>query len=574
VKNDRIKILLIEDNNGDAFLIQEMLAGVTEAIYEYQWCRTLAAGIDFLSSDQPVDLILLDLTLPDSSGLATLHSVKNANVRIPVIILTGINSEELAAEAVSKGAQDFLVKGRFNSDSISRSIRYSIQRQKLYSDLVDMTWHLQMSEMRFRDIFESNADGIVIVGPDEKILMANHSALVLFGRPAEELTGSPFGFPLIDDSSSEIEILRADSSMVFAEMRTTKTIWDGKTAYLASLRDISERRQAEMHTRNLNAILNVIRKLGRIMLSDKDSRDFLQNICNTFVETRGYGNAWIVRTGQYGEFLEVFSSGSDTNIGSLAADWLKAQMPKCAIDVLIHGGVYYLEQTPAECSEGCPFNCRRFGKGTISARLEYAGNIYGFLKISMPDGFVVHEEEKELFGEMANSVAYAIYSHNNETTRLDNESRIRQIALMQEQQIDNSGVWLNVIDPKGGIVVWNKTAEVISGYTSEDVVGRSAVWDWLYPDAAARDRILGQIRNIIEEGKGFDNLETQIRTRHGDLRCIAWHLRNLTDEYGETIGAIMLGRDVTEHKQAEDDLRRTTQWLKKIKLPDEAEKQT
>jgi len=573
VNGERVKILLIEDDSGDAFLIQEMLAGVTDAIFEQQWCRTLSSGIEYMSSGQPVDVILLDLTLPDSSGLATLHGIKNINDRIPVIILTGMSSEEIAYQAVSKGAQDFLVKGRFNSDSLSRSIRYSIQRQKLFSDLMDVSWHLQMSEMRFRDIFESNADGIVIVGPDEKILMANQSALELFGRTAEELAYVPFGHPLVPGQFSEIEILRPDSSSVFVEMRTTQTVFEGRQAFLATLRDISDRRLSEMKTRNLNAILNVMRKISRIMLSTRDLRVFLQSICNTFVETRGYGSAWIVRTGQYGEYLELFSAGSDADMENLVAYWLKARMPECAKQVLIHGGVEYLEESLPSCNADCPFNCRRSGMGTISARLEHAGNIYGFLKISIPEGFVMHEEEKELFGEMASSISYAIYSRDNEVGKQDQESRIRQMALIQDQQIDSSGVWLNVIDPHGGIMVWNKTAEIISGYMSDEVVGRSVVWDWLYPDAAEKDRIVGHIRRIIEEGKGFDSLETHIRTRNGDTRCIAWHLRNLSDEYGETVGAIMLGRDVTEHRQAEDDLRRTTQWLKKITMPGEADNQ-
>jgi hypothetical protein len=82
-------------------------------------------------------------------------------------------------------------------------------------------------------------------------------------------------------------------------------------------------------------------------------------------------------------------------------------MPECAKQVLIHGGVEYLEESLPSCNADCPFNCRRSGMGTIRPVLNMPVIFTDFLD-KHSEGFVMHEEEKELFGEMASSISYAI----------------------------------------------------------------------------------------------------------------------------------------------------------------------
>jgi hypothetical protein len=96
---------------------------------------------------------------------------------------------------------------------------------------MDVSWHLQMSEMRFRDIFESNADGIVIVGPDEKNPYGQSERPGAFRQNGRRACLRAFGHPLVPGQFSEIEILRPDSSSVFVEMRTTQTVFEGRQAF-------------------------------------------------------------------------------------------------------------------------------------------------------------------------------------------------------------------------------------------------------------------------------------------------------------------------------------------------------
>ena len=106
-----LRVLLIEDNPGDARLIRELLVEAG-AGFEPEWVQRLDLGLERLADGEPVDAVLLDLSLPDSQGFATFERVRAAAPDVPIIMLTGLADEELAVQAVRSGAQDYLNEGR------------------------------------------------------------------------------------------------------------------------------------------------------------------------------------------------------------------------------------------------------------------------------------------------------------------------------------------------------------------------------------------------------------------------------------------------------------------------------
>ena len=106
-----IRILLIEDNPGDAYLIEDHLEEFANFSYELKNVGTLNEALNALK-EQPFDVILSDLSLPDSDGINTFFRIHNENPLIPIIILSGSNDEEIGAYAVKNGAHDFCVKGQ------------------------------------------------------------------------------------------------------------------------------------------------------------------------------------------------------------------------------------------------------------------------------------------------------------------------------------------------------------------------------------------------------------------------------------------------------------------------------
>ncbi len=135
---EQISVLLVEDNPGDARLIQEALKEARASEFELLHVGRLQEALRRLA-EEPFQLILLDLSLPDAFGLDTLRQAHAAAPEIPIVILTGLDDEESAVRAVQEGAQDYLVKGRIDGNLLVRSLRYAIERNRMRAALVSLS---------------------------------------------------------------------------------------------------------------------------------------------------------------------------------------------------------------------------------------------------------------------------------------------------------------------------------------------------------------------------------------------------------------------------------------------------
>ena len=124
------RMLLVEDNPGDARLLREILAEAGAHRFELTHHITLAEALAELA-ESGIDVVLLDLSLPDSNGLDTFVRVHSEAPGIPIVVLTGLADETLATAALREGAQDYLVKGRVDPDLLVRSMRYAIERMRV-----------------------------------------------------------------------------------------------------------------------------------------------------------------------------------------------------------------------------------------------------------------------------------------------------------------------------------------------------------------------------------------------------------------------------------------------------------
>ncbi len=129
-----LQILLIEDDPAEARFLQEILKGFRVKQFNLVHVKRLAEALQRLERDG-FDVILLDLTLPDSQGLASLKSIIYSVPDLPVVVLTNTNDDELAIEAVRQGAQDYLVKRKVNGEGLVRSLRYAIERKRVAQTL-------------------------------------------------------------------------------------------------------------------------------------------------------------------------------------------------------------------------------------------------------------------------------------------------------------------------------------------------------------------------------------------------------------------------------------------------------
>ncbi|MCX6135909.1 MAG: response regulator, partial [Ignavibacteriales bacterium] len=172
--DNSIRVLLIEDNPGDARLIMEMLQEVKVRKITLEHCATLTQGLQALSKND-FNILLLDLSLPDSIGFDTFVKVYTQNPQIPIVVLTGTNDEELAIKSVRTGAQDYLVKGRIDISLLSRSIFYAIERAGLMRVVQQELIERKAMESMLRKINRalrilSECNQIVVRAPEENLL--------------------------------------------------------------------------------------------------------------------------------------------------------------------------------------------------------------------------------------------------------------------------------------------------------------------------------------------------------------------------------------------------------------------
>jgi signal transduction histidine kinase len=167
-----VKILLIEDNLAEARLLQEFLRPAKSHDFSLVHVKRLAEAFQEISQNT-YDVILLDLTLPDSQGLASLAALIKYAPNLPIVVLTNTNDDELALEAVRSGAQDYLVKRQVKAEVLIRSLRYAIERKQALETLraVNHTLEMRVQErtdelVKVQELSQSKSEFVSMLSHD------------------------------------------------------------------------------------------------------------------------------------------------------------------------------------------------------------------------------------------------------------------------------------------------------------------------------------------------------------------------------------------------------------------------
>ena len=376
---------------------------------------------------------------------------------------------------------------------------------------------LKESEEKYHNLVERANDGITII-QDNIVKYLNSRLAEMWGGTVEEVIGTPFTDYISPDERRKVvdhykrriasedvtpiyeTVLRhKDGSEIYAELNAGTITFQGKPADLAFIRDITERKVAE----------KAIRK------SEEEYRSLVESTEDS---------VYLVDR----DFRYLFVNEKHLS---------RIGMPKDQVIGKTYGELHSEDETEefAEIVE----EVFETGKSASQEHISHWGNRYVLRTLSP-----VKDSE--------GGVTTITVVSKDITERKQAEEEIRKLSQYQESIIDSANIWLDVLDEKANVVIWNKAAEEISGYTHEEVVGHGKIWEWLYPDEAYRKEITEKAAAIIM-GDAVEDLETTIRRKDGQIRIISWHSRNLTDEKGAPIGSIALGRDITERKQAEGE---------------------
>lgn len=238
IDSQAIRILVIEDNPKDGRFLWEVLRQAekeeTFPSFDMHQCDRLATSKDLLK-DHDVDLIILDLGLPDASELEAVDQLYKFKPTIPIIVLTASSEKGHALEAIRAGAQDYLVKGETDSATLIRAFLFAMERgrklRKVYFERQQAEQHKNL----YHSYLLPDADGVIIASQAGIIQFMNPSAELLLCQNAKDLVGKEIWFPVSAGVREILDIDRGENSIQI-ELSVEAVEWGGELAYQVILR--------------------------------------------------------------------------------------------------------------------------------------------------------------------------------------------------------------------------------------------------------------------------------------------------------------------------------------------------
>jgi signal transduction histidine kinase/DNA-binding NarL/FixJ family response regulator len=358
-----IKILLIEDNPGDARLVQEILKEA-RGNFAITVEEKLGAGLKFLASETNVDVVLMDLNLPDSRGLETLTNLQTGFPHMPIVVMTSLDDEELANRAVRLGAQDYLVKGNVNGELLRRTLIYAIERKQAEEEII-----------KLNEALKGNVAA----------LQAANTGLRNSRRAA---------LNLMEDAVAARRQAEEASAGLLAE--------------------INERKRAEEELLRLNKVMKALSDSSQAVIRAKDEPEYMNNVCRIIIEDCGYSMAWIgfaendetksVRPVAYSGFEEGY-------LETLELTWADTERGRGPTGTAIRTGNFAACRNMLTDPAFAPWREQAIKRGYASSivfPLRIDGEVFGAITIYSKEADPFSEGEVKFLTELADNLAYGI----------------------------------------------------------------------------------------------------------------------------------------------------------------------
>ncbi|MCX5643340.1 MAG: PAS domain S-box protein [Phycisphaerae bacterium] len=569
---DRIEVLLVEDNPSDAELLCEFLQDYPPQKFAMERAERLEEAIT-LAAQRTFDVILLDLTLPDSTGLDTCARMRRAAPHVPIVVLTGVDDETIALEAMRQGIEDYLVKGQIlHGSTVGRATRYAVERSR--SKLA-----LRESEEQFRATYEHAAIGIQMLSLDGRPFHSNGMLCRILGYSQQELEHRYFNdithpedlrreMPLLQDLLArripsytiEKRYLHKDGHSVW--VRVTSSLARVAEPYRISIiEDITARKQAEEQLVKLNRVLKALSDSSHALLHAAEESAYLQEVCRIIVEDCGYAMVWI----GYAEQDEARSVRPAAHAGfergyleTLRITWADTERGRGPTGTAIRTG------RPCRCRNMltdpsfAPWREEAIKRG-------YASSIvlpllsHGAITIysQQPDPF--SKDEVALLMELAADLAYGIGSLRLREAHARDEEALREseARLRLAQDAAKAGTW--EWDLRTNQNFWSDELWKLYGLEPHACEPSYEAWrQTVHPDDRAR--VEAAVQEAARRGMEL-KAEWRVRDRRGEERWLMSRGRPVHDAGGQTARYRGIVLDITERKQMEAELRRLNDQL-------------
>jgi|GEM_PF-994323 len=517
------KILMLEDDQNCFLLVQEMLSCARADEFSLQWCDRLDKAREHLSRE-PVDLVLLDLHLSDSQGLATFAVLHELVPRVPIVILSGADVVPLAVEAVKLGAEDYLVKGALTGDLLVRVLNYAVIRSKVREDL-------RAREERYSQVIEQTGHAICDGDIKAGTVMWLGAIEQIAGYTREEL--SPSGLAgwwekIYPEDRAEVMRLHREGgvskhpqyyieyrvrnkqgAVVYIEETGIFQYEQGKSVrFLATLKDITGRKNFENELMQHNEFLSQV------------------------IESLTY--PFYVLDASTGKVLLANSAGRELMF------WEGVQC--CAAPHVPGEMVFDKHVAPLE-------EIKKEKKALIREHVHL--NREGQKRFREVHDYPILDRG----GEVLYLVEYGL----DITERRLVEQRLQEERDRAQRYLDTAGVMMVVVDPTQRVTLINKKGCEVLGYPEQEIVGRD--WFDLTISSEEREKLRQYFVSLMNGVVFSDAHENKVVTKSGQIKIIAWKNVLLRAENGEILGTLSSGEDITERKKMQDDLVRANYQL-------------
>ena len=295
------------------------------------------------------------------------------------------------------------------------------------------------------------------------------------------------------------------------------------------------RKQVEERIVHLNAILQSVRNVNRLITKVKDRKSLLKGVCDNFIKGRGYKSAWIAIIDGDGRFITAEQAGFGDGFPAMLHGLKQGELTQCMRQALSKSGVVVVEDPGIECGD-CSLVSIYADKIRMIVRLEHEGSIYGFVIVIISGRMVVDEEERSLFEEVADDIAFAL--HSLETLK-EREKAIERIRNLME----SLPIGVSISTQEGAVPEVNKAVWKIFGYDSKEEFQKIPAEKHYY-DSKERDQFV----KLHKKGL-IKNFEARFKRKDGS---VFWGSVTSTIQRTDSkkIEFINIFEDITERKQA------------------------
>ena len=326
----QIDVMLVEDNPGDARLSREMLTDAESGRFRVTHVVTLADAITRLKDDKAVviDVVLLDLSLPDATGLDGVRQIQSVNPHLPIIVLSGLDDEAMSFESVQAGAQDYLVKGRGDGEVMTRVIRYAIERKRV---------HMQILEEKERAELANRSKSEFLANMSHE-LRTPLNAIIGFSEILENELMGPLGTACYKEYAVNIKESGTHLLDIINDILDLSKIEAGKDLLIEDIIDLSQTIRSctrLMGMRAENAQIKLVEQISpslpAMRADERKMKQILINLLSNAVKfTPEGGQVTTIARCMEGGGIEIVVA--DTGIGIAAEDIPKALLPFKQID--------------------------------------------------------------------------------------------------------------------------------------------------------------------------------------------------------------------------------------------------